>query len=295
MFYADDAGVVSRSQEGWTRMMTIIVEAFGAFGLRVSEKKTETLLMQAPEKQQKKGGSPPPPLAIEAAGQKYAQIAQFRYVGGLVNEDGELTQEINHRGRAAWTCIRRFSRELFDRSRAPWRLKVRQLRAEAMEALLSRCMTCPPRHDHYRLLRRTHHRLLLRVIGYRRERGTYRELSYAQTLKKTGCQSVEATIQERRLLVAGAMARQPAGRLPNRLVYGKLLGGEDPGKGRPEQNWLNCLKDDFQAFGATDGSTVGNRLTFGVDRAVWTLAAKMDDGATWHEGVLQGAEKFMTS
>ena len=62
-------------------------------------------------------------------------------------------------------------------------------------------------------------------------------------------------------------------------VDGKLVGGEDPGKGRPEQNWMDCLKDDFQAFGATDGSTVDNRLTFGVDRAVWTLAAKMDDGA----------------
>ena len=31
------------------------------------------------------------------------------------------------------------------------------------------------------------------------------------------------------------------------------------------------------------------------DRAVWTLAAKMDDGAPWHKGVLQGAEKFMAS
>ena len=95
-----------------------------AFGLTVSEKMTETLLMRAPEKQPKKGGSPPPPLVIEAAGQKYAQTAQFRYLGGLVNEDGELTQEINHRRRAAWACIRRFSRELFGRPRAPWRLKV---------------------------------------------------------------------------------------------------------------------------------------------------------------------------
>ena len=105
---------------------------------------------------------------------KYAQTTQFRYLGGLVNEDGELTQEINHRSRAAWACIRRFSRELFDRPRAPWRLKVRLLRAEAMEALLYGCMTWAPRREHYRLLRRTHHRLLLRVIGYRRERGTYR-------------------------------------------------------------------------------------------------------------------------
>ena len=76
---------------------------------------------------------------------------------------------------------------------------------------------------------------------------------------------------------------------------GKLVGGEDPGKGCPEPSWLDCLKDDFQTFGATDGSRVDNRLTFGVDRAVWTLAAKMDDGAPWHKGVLQGAEKNMIS
>ena len=107
---------------------------------------------------------------------------------------------------------------------------------------------------------------------------------------------MEATIRQRRLLFVGAMARQPAGRLPKRLMDGKLVGGgEDPGKGRPEQNWMDCLKNDFQAFGATDGSTVDNRLTFGVDRAVWTLAAKMDDGAPCHKGVLQGAEKLMTS
>ncbi|CAM9686286.1 unnamed protein product, partial [Ascophyllum nodosum] len=30
MLYADDAGIVSRSQEGLTRMMTTIVEVFGA-------------------------------------------------------------------------------------------------------------------------------------------------------------------------------------------------------------------------------------------------------------------------
>ena len=155
-----------------------------------------------------------------------------------------------------------------------------------MEALLYGSMTWAPRRDHYRLLRRTHHRLFLRVIGYRRERGTYRQLTYAQAFKEIGCQRVEATIRQRRLVFAGAMARQPAGRLPKRLMGGKLVGGKDPGKGRPEQDRMDFLKDDFQAFGATDGSTVDNRFTFGVDRAVWTLATKMDDGAPWHKGVL---------
>ncbi|CAB1102196.1 unnamed protein product [Ectocarpus sp. CCAP 1310/34] len=38
MLYAEDAGVVSRSTEGFARMMTVIVEVFGEFGLTVSEK-----------------------------------------------------------------------------------------------------------------------------------------------------------------------------------------------------------------------------------------------------------------
>ena len=58
---------------------------------------------------------------------------------------------------------------------------------------------------------------------------------------------------------------------------------------------MNDLKDDFQVCGAIDGSTADNRFTFGVDRAVWTLATKkMDDMAPWHKGVLPGAEKFRT-
>ena len=295
MLYADDASVVSRSQEGLTRMMTINYgSVWGIWTDSVGEEDRDSLDAGTGEAAGERG------IAATTTGHRSggAKVRSDRPVlilGRPCQRRWRAHAGINHRGRAAWACIRGFSRELFDRPRAPWRLKVRLLRAEAMEALLYGCMTWAPRRDHYRLLRGTHHRLLLRVIGYRRERGTYRQLSYAQALKKTGCQSVETTIRQRRLLFAGAMARQPAGRLPKRPMDGKLVGGGDPGKIRPEQNWLDCLKDDFQAFGARDGSTVDSRLTFGVDRAVWTLAAKMDDGAPWHKGVLQGAEKFTTS
>ena len=292
MLYADDAGVVSRSADGLARMMTIIVQVFGEFGLTVSEKKTETLLMRVKEKQPT---PPPPPLIIEAAGQKYTQTLEFRYLGGLVNEHGDLTREINFRSRAASACVRRYGPELFDRPGAPFRLKARLLQAEAMEALLYGCMTWAPRRDHYRLLRTIHHRLLLRVIGYQRKQGTYRQLSYAQALKRVGCQSVEATVRQRRLLFAGAVARQPDGRLPKRLMFGELVGGKDPGAGCPERNWQTCLKDDFKAFGATHGSTDDQRRVFGVPNSVWAEAAKVKGGRQWYKGVLQGAERFMTS
>ena len=43
MLYADDAGVVSTSPRGLTRMMGAIVVACHEFGLTVSEKKTEAM------------------------------------------------------------------------------------------------------------------------------------------------------------------------------------------------------------------------------------------------------------
>eukprot|EP00752_Nemacystus_decipiens_P010806 g9612.t1 len=137
--------------------------------------------------------------------------------------------------------------------------------------------------------------LLLRVIGHRRKRGTHWQLSYAQALKRVGCQSVEATIRRRRLLFAGAVARQPDKRLPKRLMFGELAGGEKPGKGSAEQNWLTCLKDDLREFGATHSSTDDAPRVFGVPKLVWSEAAKVEGGVPRHTGVLQGAERFMAA
>ena len=104
MLYVDDAGIVSRSPAGLARTMTVIVEVFGAFGLTVSEEKTETLLMQAPEKAQQTGETPTPPLPaleIVAAGQKYHQVHQFVYLGSLITEETDITRDINHRTKTA--------------------------------------------------------------------------------------------------------------------------------------------------------------------------------------------------
>ena len=162
-----------------------------------------------------------------------------------------------------------------------------------MEALLCGCMAWAPRNAHYyRQLWTAHHKLLLRVIGYRRIHGTYRHMSYAKALKKTRSQSVKATIRQRRLLFARALARQGDKRLPKRLLFaGKLEGGP----GQPAQHWQKSLRDDFKAFRALHGSTPTDRQTFGVDRVVWTDAARKEEGVPLYAGVLLGAGRFMVS
>ena len=104
---------------------------------------------------------------------------------------------------------------------------------------------------------------------------------------------MEATIRQRRLLFAGALARQGDKRLPKRLLFAERLeGGEDPG---PAQHWQKSLRDDFKAFGALHGSMPTDRRTFGADRLVWAEAARKGEGVPWYTGVLLGAERFMAS
>ena len=153
---------------------------FEAAGLTVSEKKTETMMVRTPNQAPLSS-----PLVVEAAGQKYKQTSQFVYLGGAVNECADITPEIERRIRLAWGCLRRYSRELYDRPTAPFLLKVRMLKAEVMETMLYGCVTWTLGQQHFAKLRTAHHHLLLRIIGFERRQRTDHLMSYAKALKKT--------------------------------------------------------------------------------------------------------------
>ena len=75
MLYADDVGIVSRSpEEGLEKMMTVIMAACAAFGLTVSEAKTEIMCLQT------KGGGHVP-FTVAAAGQVYKRSSLCTWAG----------------------------------------------------------------------------------------------------------------------------------------------------------------------------------------------------------------------
>ena len=59
---------------------------------------------------------------------------QFLYLGGLVVASVGMMPEITRRIRLARACYNRFKRELYDTEDAPFTLKVRMLKAEAIES-----------------------------------------------------------------------------------------------------------------------------------------------------------------
>ena len=61
---------------------------------------------------------------------------------------------------------------------------------------------------------------------------------YAKALNNVRCESVEATIRMRRLF-AGAVQLTHNEQLTRRVMFGNMVGGENPRPGRPEKNLPN--------------------------------------------------------
>ena len=234
MLYADDSGMVSRSSEGLGTMMTVIVTACSAFGLTASEAKIEIKCLQT------KGGGKAS-FTISAAGQVYKQTIEFVYLVGAITADRDLSIEITRRLQRAWACFQRYKMEIYDRPGVRLRLKVRLLKAEVVESLLYGSMTWSPRKPDYDRLRRVHHSMLLRCLGWGKQKRDDDSLSYADALTKTASESIEAIVRKWRILFAIFVAHMGEDRLPQMVMFGELVGG-NVCSGERDMDWLVHLR-----------------------------------------------------
>ena len=149
MLYADDGGVVSQSPEQLRKMLGVSVDVCAAFGLTISEAKTEIMCSRAKGMPESTAT-----FSVEAAGQVYNQTCEFVYLGGNVDHNADLSIEVDRRIRNAWCSFREYTLELYDRPSAPLELKIRMLRAEVLETMLCGCVTWSPRACPYDTLPR---------------------------------------------------------------------------------------------------------------------------------------------
>lgn len=76
-----------------------------------------------------------------SAGQVYMQLHDFVYIGGNVDQDGDLSVEVDRCIRDAWCNFWNYSFELYDRSSASLKLKIWMLKAEVLESMQYGCVT----------------------------------------------------------------------------------------------------------------------------------------------------------
>ena len=295
--YADEAGVVSQSLEQLRKMMGVIVVVCAAFGLPVSEAKTEIMCLRAK-------GMPEftATFSVEAVGQVYNQANEFVCLGGNFNHSADLFIEIDRRIRNAWCSFRKYTLELYDRPSAPLELKIRMLRAEVLETMLYGCATWSPRACHYDTLRRDHHRFSTRCIGWRKHNHRAdRPISYLDTLIKTGSESIEATLRRRRgILFARLVARMEDTRLPKCVTFGEMMGAWAMLGARKKSGWgvswtISELSEDdcspgrggMAQIGGTGGRTFHGEMDRCRESQGWTTACS---GMPERDGKDQGED-----
>ena len=187
--------------------------------------------------------------------------------------------EIKRRIGAAWASVRRYSSRLCDRRNAWLSLKIRLFKAEVAEAMLYGCATWIMHSHDFSSLRTAHHKLLLRIIGFRRnDRIGYKPLSYREVLERTGSERIETTIRKRQFGFAGALIRQGDSRLSKRVMFGRLAVQGPKRRGRPATSGVECLQKNLEAFGAVPRKGKGRKwVAFGAvvkDGHDWMTAAK---------------------
>ena len=269
MLYADDAGVVSQSPEQLRKIMGAIVVVCAAFGVTVSEAKTEIMYLRA------KGVPESTAIfGVKAADRVYNKTNEFVYLGGNVNHSADLSIEVDRCIRNAWCSFRKYTLELYNRPSAPLELKIRKLRAEVLEIMLYGCVE--PARVPLRHAAPSPPQVLNRCFGWRKHNRADHPISYLDTLIKTGSESTEATLRRRRILFAEFVARMEDTRPPKYVIFGELVGGAGCVGGQ-EKEWMGCFLDDLRAFG--------------INADQWTTAVQ--DEGEWRRTAEQGAEYFM--
>ena len=200
--------------------MDLIMVVSAAFGLTVSEAKTETMRLRTK-------GMPEPAaiFSVEAAGQVYNQTNGFDPLGRNVNHNANLSIEAERRIRNAWCSFRKYTLELYARPSALLELEIRMPKAEVLKTMMYGCVSWSPRAYHYETFRRTNYSFLTRCTGSRNNNRTDHQTFYLDTFTKTGSENIDAIMCRRPILFAGFVARIENTRLPKCVMFGEPDGG----------------------------------------------------------------------
>ena len=115
MLFADDVVLVDESQAGVNRKLELWRQILESKGFRLSRTKTEYMRCNFGGAAQEEGD-------VSLEGQVVPKKDTFRYLGSMLQRDGDIDADVSHRIKAGWIKWRQVSGILYDK-RVPPKLK----------------------------------------------------------------------------------------------------------------------------------------------------------------------------
>ncbi|PVH39300.1 hypothetical protein PAHAL_5G473800 [Panicum hallii] len=203
MLFADDVVLVDESRAGVNMKLELWRHTLESRGFRLSRTKTEYMMRDFSPTRHEDGD-------VNLEGQVVAKKDIFRYLGSMLQKDGDIDEDVRHRISAGWLKWRQASGVLCDK-KVPQRLKEM--------------------------------RMLRWFCGYtRRDRVRNEEIR-----DRVGVAPIEEKLIQHRLRWFGHVQRRPP-EAPVRSGVLKRGDNVKRGRGRPRLTWDETIKRDLKEW-----------------------------------------------
>jgi hypothetical protein len=253
--YADDAAYVSHTAPGLQRNLNAISDSYARAGLIINTDKTEILIQQHAADN---GDADVPQFFV--SGNELKTVPQFTYLGSVLTSECSLTDEILRRIALASAAFGKLSRRVFYNHDLTISTKRSVYQAVCLSVLLYGCESWAPYRHQVKKLESFHTRCLQRILGLH----WWDRVPHTDIRRRMGVPTLEETLLQRQLRWTGHVIRQPASRLPRRVLYGELATGHRSVGGQ-RKRYKDHVKATIKKFNMNPGTLERDA----ADRSRW--------------------------
>ncbi|XP_065866590.1 uncharacterized protein [Euphorbia lathyris] len=250
---AEDANtgivLVDETKEGVEMKLELWRQTLESRGFKLSRSKTEYLECKFSGRRSREAGT------ITLDGRVVQASDCFRYLGSIIQTDGEVDGDVAHRIKAGWSKWKSATGFLCDPG-MPNRLKGKFYRTAIRPALLYGTECWAVKHCHIHKMSVAEMRMLRWMCGHTRKDRVRNEIIRT----KVGVTSIENKMRENRLRWFGHVRRRALD-APVRRTEEWQRDVVVRGRERPKQTWRRVIESDMSLLGIEENMV--------VDRTEW--------------------------
>ena len=242
LMFADDAAAVVRTREGLEEVARLLVAVAGEWGLTVSLKKTEFMVVG------KRTEADMAPIVFEGEEVPIKHVSSFKYLGSVLTEDGRVEAEVRDRIVKAARAFGVLRPAVFDSKDLTTRVKRMVYKAAVWGTLLYGAESWATTQKEEYKLEAFHNRCLRSMAGISTFKQQEERITSAEIRKRMGFDcTLREELRSRRLRWLGHVARMDEMRLP-KLVMFSCLHKPRP-VGGTKQRWRDRVHQDLKEVG----------------------------------------------
>ncbi|VFQ84918.1 unnamed protein product [Cuscuta campestris] len=248
MLFADDIVLIDDTREGLNDKLELWRLALETKGFRISRNKTEYMECRF------SGQDTESEVEVRIDSHLVPKVDRFRYLGSVIQADGELDADFGHRVGVAWAKWRLASGVLCDPNISP-RMKGKFYRSVVRRAMLYGAECWAVKKTHVRRLHAAEMRMLRWMCGKTRLDRVSNEVIRHQV----GMAPVEDKLREARLRWFGHVRRRDPDAPVWRCERITVIRG-NRGRGRPRKNWKEVIRQDLGLLDVTEDMALDRNL-----------------------------------